>query len=208
MKDKNLSIQQFNAVIGFFLLYGAGVTALGVKFLSPLFVNWNVWGLILAYIITVIIGTAIAFKSDKPIVSFIGYTLVTVTTGILIGFALEGFGYKTIVNALLVTIGVIVIMGIAAWLKPSFFLRLGPVLVLSLFALVIVELIMFAFHLAEPNLIDIIAAALFSLFIGYDWAKAQKSEITLDGAIDSCVSLYIDAVNLFLRTAGLMDNDD
>jgi hypothetical protein len=126
----------------------------------------------------------------------------------MLGFALDGFGYTTLINALLITIGVVVVMMIAAYLKPTFFLKLGRVLMLALVALIIIELVCLAFGLMEPKLIDVIAAGLFALFIGWDWAKAQKSEITFDGAIDSCVSLYIDGVNLFLRTAGLLENDD
>ena len=185
MRNKQLSLKEFNLMIGLFLLYGAGVTALGIKFLTPIFKNWNVWGLLLGYILAVVVGTVIAFKSDKPVVSFIGYS-----------------------NALLITIGVIVVMMIAAYLKPTFFLKLGRVLMLALVALIVIELVCLAFGLMEPKLIDVIAAGLFALFIGWDWAKAQQSEITLDGAIDSCVSLYIDGVNLFLRTAGLLENDD
>ena len=40
---------------------------------------------------------------------------------------------------------------------------------------------------------------IFSGYIGYDWARANMIPKTLDNAIDSAASLYIDIINLFIR---------
>jgi FtsH-binding integral membrane protein len=42
-------------------------------------------------------------------------------------------------------------------------------------------------------------AALFCGYIAYDWAKAQEESPTADNAVDACVGLYLDIINLFLR---------
>ena len=49
---------------------------------------------------------------------------------------------------------------------------------------------------------------IFSLYIGYDWYRAQAYPKTLDNAVDSAIDLYIDIVNLFLRILALMSRDD
>ena len=41
--------------------------------------------------------------------------------------------------------------------------------------------------------------AIFSGYIGYDWARAQALPKTLDNAVDCAAALYVDIVILFLR---------
>lgn len=48
-------------------------------------------------------------------------------------------------------------------------------------------------------LIGYFAAAIAGICMSYDWAKAQNNRKTLDNAVDSAVSLYLDIINLFLR---------
>ena len=44
----------------------------------------------------------------------------------------------------------------------------------------------------------VISALIFSCYIGYDWTRAQSGPKTVDAAIDSALSIYLDIVNLFL----------
>ena len=43
------------------------------------------------------------------------------------------------------------------------------------------------------------AAAIFSLYIGYDMYRAQRYPKTADNAVDCAVDIYLDIINLFLR---------
>ena len=43
------------------------------------------------------------------------------------------------------------------------------------------------------------AAIIFSLYIGYDFLKANELRYTVDNAVDSAVDIYLDIINLFLR---------
>lgn len=55
-----------------------------------------------------------------------------------------------------------------------------------------------------------VAAAIFSLYIGYDWVKAQMYVKTVDNAVDSALDIYLDIINLFLqllRILGSKNND-
>ena len=44
-----------------------------------------------------------------------------------------------------------------------------------------------------------VGAGIFTLYIGYDWYKAQAYPKTLDNAVDSALDLYLDIINLFLK---------
>ena len=41
-------------------------------------------------------------------------------------------------------------------------------------------------------------------YIGFDWSRANSIPKTLDNAVDSAASLYMDIINLFLRILRIM----
>jgi hypothetical protein len=57
------------------------------------------------------------------------------------------------------------------------------------------------------DLWDVLVAGLFAFYIGYNWAIAQEYDCTIDNAIDACVGLYLNIVNLFLRVLSIMERD-
>ena len=54
---------------------------------------------------------------------------------------------------------------------------------------------------------DFLVAALFSLYIGYDWARANQCQKTLDNAVDLATSLYLDIINLFVRILSILSRN-
>ena len=59
------------------------------------------------------------------------------------------------------------------------------------------------------NLFDYIFILIFSLYLGYDWCKAQYYPKTYDNAIDSALDIYLDVINLFIRLLSILgDKDD
>jgi FtsH-binding integral membrane protein len=49
------------------------------------------------------------------------------------------------------------------------------------------------------TLVTWIGAAIFALYIGYDYWRAQQFPKTLDNAIDCSLDIYLDIINLFIR---------
>ena len=208
LENRPLSLKGFNATIGIVLLEGLLLSALITKSLGGWFATWNVWVLMIVYFIVSIIGIVISRKSDRPAMSLLGYNLVVVPAGAVLSVALRGVKPDLIIHALLITAGVVVIMIIAAQLMPDVFIRLGKALFIALIAVIVIEIIAALAGWFRASWWDAIVAGIFALYIGYDWSKAQRSELTLDGAIDSCVDLYLDILNLFLRVLGVLDRDD
>ena len=194
-----LSTAQFNLLIGVILLFGLFLNYLMAKYCTEYFININPVVLIIGYLVLGFVGIGISNTSDNPFISFIGYLMVVVPTGVLISIFVAGEEGAVILNAILTTIGVTVVMIIAGQIFPGVFMSIGRALVIALFALIVVEIIMLIAGWSEPGFVDIIAALIFSGLIGYDWAIAQSRPHTVDGAVDACAGLYLDVINLFLR---------
>jgi FtsH-binding integral membrane protein len=205
-KNRRLSLSQFNAVVGAVLLEGILLSALIAKTCAGLFTSWNPIALVVVYLVVSIIGTVIARKSNRPALSLLGFNLVVVPAGAVLSVILDGEKSQTVVRALLVTAGVALVMIVFAQYKPNFFLKLRRVLTIAIISVIVIEVIMLIFGVAW-SWWNVIVASLFALFIGYDWSRAQNSELTTDGAIDACVDLFIDLLNMFLRILDLSDND-
>ena len=52
---------------------------------------------------------------------------------------------------------------------------------------------------------DYILVVIFSGYIGYNWSKAQAYPKTIDNAIDSAASIYIDIINIFIRLLRIIE---
>ena len=82
---------------------------------------------------------------------------------------------------------------------PKIFLSFRLVLVFSLIGIILLEVGLTFTIGYQPEIIDWLVAGLFCMYIGYDWARANKIPKTMDNAVDSAASLYLDIINLFIR---------
>lgn len=203
-----LSPSSYNALIGVILLYGFGLNVLLVSTCSQIFADVNPIVLVVGYLILSIIGIIMSRKSDDPFISFIGYNLVVVPVGIVLSLALAGVSSTLVMNALATTTAVVALLLIVSTLYPNVFLSLGRALGITLLIIVIVEIALALLGITRPTFLDVIVAVLFCGYIGYDWAKAQQSYHSADNAVDACVGLYLDIVNLFLRILSLYSRRD
>ena len=195
-----LSDRGYNLAIGLSLLWGLVanwfmVTQFDMSGLQDV----NPWLFYGAYFVSCITGILMFVKSDKPIVSFIGYNLVVVPFGVILNLIVSQYDPTVVENAVVVTGGVTFIMMILGALYPRFFLSIGRGLFIALVAVILVELVMIFVFKTSPAIMDWIVAALFCGYIGYDWARAQAIPKTLDNAIDSAASIYMDVIILFIR---------
>lgn len=198
--DPIVSDRVYNATIGGVLLWGFFVnymTVTNVPVETILAIPW--WMLLVGYFLSVLVGTMMYQSSDKPAISFLGYNFIVVPVGIVLTPFLYGIDPNIIGKAMILTGGFTGIMMTLGIMYPSFFLSLGRVLFFSLLLMIGVQFAMaFFFHL-ESGVIDWIIALIFCGYIGYDWARANKIPKTLDNAVDSAASLYLDIINLFIR---------
>lgn len=203
-----LSVSAYNGVIGAVLAYGLLVNVVMVTQFSQTFVNMNPIVLLIVYFIMALAGVIISRKSDNPWISFIGYNLVVLPLGMVLSVCLNGVATDLIIHALGITATVVVTMIVLSVIMPRVFLSMGRVLGIVLLIVIIAEVICLIVKGTLPAFWDILVALLFSLYVGYDWARAQDEYHSYDNAIDACVSLYLDIVNLFLRILSIMGRRD
>ncbi len=120
--------------------------------------------------------------------------------GFLVGYiALCIAGTLTVVyQAFILTACITVVMTALSGMFPDFFAKLGGMLFASLFAVIIGSALCLFMGWSTYGL-SIFAAAIFSLYIGYDMYRAQRYPKTADNAVDCAVDIYLDIINLFLR---------
>ena len=209
--EVEISERAFNLIIGGMLLWGFFLNYLTVALFAEqairLVYSTNPFIFLAVYLVLVIVGNLMVTRGGA-VMSFIGYTLIAAPIGMVMCMSLQGIPTSVIKTAVLITAIVTLSFMIAATLFPDFFLKLGRVLFFSLLFMIVgslISLLLFGRH--GGMVYEWIGTAIFSLFIGYDWARANTCARTVNNAIDLSASLYLDIVNLFLRLLQMMSRN-
>ena len=200
VNDKILSQQSYNTLFGIVVLYGLIIDyllcAYGVEFAMSI----NPIILIISYFAFEYLGLLLSIFSKKAIVSFIGYNLLVIPSGLVLSLVLQEYGgidtiivkqaflYTSIITGVMITLGI---------LFPKFFEKMSGILFIAVFGLLIAEIIMLIFNI-ENILISWIGAIIYSLYIGYHIYKSQQYKKTVDNAVDCALDMYLDIIGLFL----------
>ena len=205
--DVEISERAFNLLIGGVLLWGFGLNYLTVTLfgeqVARMFMTMNPLLFLVGYFALVLAGNAMIVRGG-PGLSFLGYNLIAVPIGMVLCMTLQGYYIETIRSAVLVTAIITLSFMIAGTLFPGFFLRMGRVLFFGLLVLIVGGLISLLFFRSTGMVYAWLGAGVFSMYIGYDWARANTCARTVDNAIDLSASLYLDIINLFLRVLSIM----
>ena len=132
-------------------------------------------------------------------ISFLGYILIVVPLGLVLVLVLPGYSSEVVSRAIFATGSVTGIMMMVGGTYPKAFLSMGRTLAVAFICTFVVEMGFVIFTGSSPAIFDWAMVAIFSLYIGYDWARAQSLPKTMDNAVDSAASLYVDIIILFLR---------
>lgn len=197
LNGKEMSERKFNLALGGCILYGLILTAIIACTCAELILQIPTIALIIGFYGFSFLGVYIT-NSNDPLVSFLGYHFVIVPVAALLTVFMLFFSVETIVLAMFATLMVVVGMITIATIYPSAFQKMGRTLFFALLIALIAE-ILFVLMGISTGLFDWIVAIIFSLYIGFDWCKAQEYPKTLDNAVDSAMDLYLDIINLFMR---------
>lgn len=193
-KGSGMSERVFNLIIGSFLLYGFGLTAIVQSHFHDLVIGWPI---IIGYFISVIAGMCLSKCGTWP--SILGYHLIVVPIGVIIGPFMKKFSGADIGSAIFLTGGITAFMMGVAVLFPSFCRGLGGYLFWALIGLITVSFVNAIFFHMALHWLSYVGVGIFSLYIAYDWSRAQEMERTFENAIDVVINLYLDIINLFLK---------
>ena len=208
--ETEISERAFNLIIGLVLTWGFGLNYLMVSLFGNQIAFWaartNPFVYLIGYIVLIIIGSAMIAK-PSPALSFIGYNLIAVPVGVVLCTVLVGIDPDVIRTSVLLTAIITLSFMIASLLFPGFFLSLGRVLFFNLLATLIGEIVTMLFF-RRGFVYEWIYAGIFSLYIGYDWARANTCARTVNNAVDLSASLYLDIINLFLRVLRIVSRNN
>ena len=199
--DAVIDRQKYNLIMGGIVVYGLVVNLILCRAVPNVYEFINPIIFFFAYIVLVIAGTTISARSGNPVISFIGYNMVVVPCGLVVSMAVQIYGgleSEVVSQAFLYTLCISGIMIAASMLWPAAFETIGKYLFVGLIAILVGSLLGFFF----AGIFDLMAwlgALLFSLYIGYDFYRAQQYTPTLDNAVDCALDIYLDIINLFLR---------
>ena len=202
---KVVSDNTYNAVIGLTLLWGIAINVLMAFFLTPYIVPLNRSVVIIGYLVVSFACRYVVFKSNNALISILGFTGLAGAMGVLLTYVLKRYTSATIYSAFLSTGIILVVMIILSTLYPAFFRKLGRVLFIALVGSLVVQLVGGLLLHLRLGFMDYILVVIFSGYIGYNWSRAQAYPKTIDNAIDSAASIYIDIINIFIRLLRIIE---
>ncbi|MFH1061507.1 MAG: Bax inhibitor-1 family protein [Candidatus Omnitrophota bacterium] len=190
----------YNLVIGLVLCWGFFINYLIIKNISyQAIASINPILFFIGYLGSCFLGISMFKSSDNPLISFVGYNFVVIPFGFVINLVVAQYDPMIVQEAIRVTGLVTAFMMLLGTLFPDFFKKIVGGLTIALFAVIIIELIEVFIFKVHHGILDYAVVLIFCGYIGYDWARANSIPRTLDNAVDSAASLYIDIINLFLR---------
>ena len=194
-----LSPNVYNLLIGAVLLWGFGLNWIMVETipvsslqaLNPFLFYGAYFGLAIG-------GVFLFRKSNRPIFSFLGYNMVAVPFGAIVNLVVANYEPGIVLEAIQITTVVTFGMMVLGTIFPAFFQKTAGALSAALIIVILVQLLNVFFLKQDMGWIDWAVVLIFCGYIGYDWGRANRIPKTLDNAIDSAASLYMDIINLFL----------
>ena len=205
-----LSRRAYNAVIGGVLVVGLMINAAMAQYLPASafeIMGTYPWAVIIGFLVVAFGSVFVIYKSDNPAVSFLGFIVLSAAFGYLVAAAVQSYTETTVTRAFMLTAAISLAMVVAATIAPGIFAKMGSALIAALVITLIAEIATIIFTHSDPIAFDYIFVVIFSLYIGYDWQKAQVYPPTLDNAVDSAADIYVDIVNLFIRLLAILGRD-
>lgn len=204
-----ISENLYNLAIGMVLCWGFGinwwmVSAIPVDqilSISPIVFY-------IGYFASCFLGVYLFTKSDHPGISFLGYNFVVIPFGFIINIVVANYDQNIVADAIKVTGLVTAVMMLLGTLFPKFFQKISGVLTISLIVVILVEMFQVFILGIHQGWLDWVVVLIFCGYIGYDWGRANQIPKTLDNAVDSAASLYMDIINLFIRILRIMGKRD
>lgn len=123
--------------------------------------------------------------------------IIAISMGLLLPAFLNKISPDIVEHSLILTMIITIVMSISSFIFQKFYEKIGGILVISLFTLILVEVLNYFIPIIKLSYLDFISAIIFSLFIGYDVYIASKVEKTVLSALNCALDIYLDIINLF-----------
>lgn len=150
------------------------------------------------------LGGSFLVRSRKPLLAFLGFNLIAVPVGLLASVTLGLFGSDIVTRAVLITGVIVVLMLAVSMIVPDFFEGMGRTLGFTLLLTLIAELVCALVFHTSTEWTDYIVIGIMTLYIGFDWVRANRVPRTVGNAMCAAANLYLDIINILLRVARIL----
>ena len=119
-----LSRRTYNAAIGIVLAIGLIINAMMAQYLPASafeIMGQYPWAVIIGFLVVAIGSVFVIYKSDNPMVSFIGFVVLSAAFGYLVAATVQSYTETTVTRAFMLTAAISLAMVIAATLAPGVF---------------------------------------------------------------------------------------
>jgi len=202
-----LTRRMYNVVIGAVLVFGLALNAAMAVFLPAAafeIMATHPWAVLIGFLALSFGSIFVIYRFDNPAISFLGFVVLSFAFGYLVAATVQSYTGTTVTRAFMLTAAITVGMMALASLFPQVFARMGTALLVALAVTLVAEIVTLFIMGTDSVAFDYIFVIVFSLYIGYDWQKAQAYPPTLDNAVDSAADIYVDVVNLFIRLLAIL----
>lgn len=205
-----LSDRAFNCLMIGVILYGLVVNVILCVGLRDVLFGLSEFTVTVLFVLYGILGATGVFitSSESPVVSFIGYNMMVVPFGLVISAIVanstdfeiaiisQAFGYTAVITCCMMILGA---------LNCELFLSYGGILVDVLIGLIVSGALCWWLGW-DTSWQSWVGAILFSVYIGYDFARSQQFERTADNAVDCAMDIYMDIITLFVYLIRILGN--
>lgn len=172
--------------------------------------KWLMIGFMLLCMLASIGGGALAQVNDSPIISVVGGAICSGAMGLLVGPFVALFTAGSVIQAFLLSAGVVLVTGfigallpkdLSAWGAPLLGLLIGAVVIQ--FGGIILATLGINVQLVF-GILDWAVLILFCLIMVYDLNMARRLDKTMNNAIDVAVNVFLNFANIFIRILSIM----
>ncbi len=209
MDAEELSESRYNFMIGLMLVWGFGLNYVIAKLFTPviltfLFSSSGMIAFLIAYFILVIAGSSLV-RSYSAGKCFLGYNMIVLPLSVVVALATVLYEPALVTRAALCTAIVTLIMLIVATAFPQFFQNMAGGLSVALLGVILVEGLGGLFFRNVFTMTDWLVVGIMSLYIGFDWVRANSVQPTTTNAIAAASALYLDIINIFVRLLSILE---
>lgn len=196
-----MSRRLFALMVSFWTAAGIITCAIAAAFTVTQKLETWMW---IALFIACLWSIRITVRNNNPVISILGYAVIAVSMGLILGPSLAQYTAFSVIKILFVTTCITVGLGIIGAVIPadldSWLPWILGALIMSLIGYYLLAYAsLFGMQVEQALTVwDWIGVFIFGACVVFDWNRAMRVPYTMNNSIDAGLQIFLDFLNLFL----------